>query len=293
MADIIYLQPGLTTVVASGPQYGIPVTLVGPDGTRAVFNNPSDPDYVGMLTNITGMDSPEVRESAEDLVEEDGGQHGDFFYGRRPIVVEGMVDNRPLGPLAGMSETVVRNNRMTRLQRATNALRSDATMRWLPDGGNEQMVLVRRQQPLRISGGWNKSFQLALVSADYRIVSAALHETQFAPSASVLQSLRNVGTTSTLPVLTVFGPATNPTFYNFSAGGALVLNYALAAGHFITLDFAEKTATLDGVTNIYSAVDFVNSQWWPMVPGDNSIRWNATGTTGSSSLRVNWRDAWV
>ncbi len=291
MAQIVVVQPGQTDVVSSGPQFGVPYTLIGPDGTRAVFNAFEDPDYVGSLSDVTGLDSPEIREFSEDLVEDDGSTHSSFYYGRRPVVLEGQIDNRPSGPLSDLSTNVVRNLRMTRLTRATNAMRKDAVIRFAPEGGLEQQVSVRRQQPLRITGAFNKTFQAGMVAEDPRIYSAALREVIIAPNVSTLIS--NVGIADTHPSVTLFGPATNPIITNLATGEQVKLTYVLAAGAYLVLDFARKTVLLNGATSVYSSVDFVNTDWWTLLPGANTVSWTATATTTASSMRVNYRDAWI
>lgn len=292
MTRLVVVEQGYTEVISSGPQFGVPYVLIGPDGTRATFNDPSDADYVGWLTNITGMDSPDVRESASDLVHEDGGVHGTFYYGRRPVVVEGQIDNRPTGPLLGREPNVVRNVRATRLQRSTNAMRNNGVMRWTPDGGIEQYIEYRRQQPLRISGAFNKTFQAALVAADPRIYSAALREVRISAANTDVQ-VANLGTAGSSPTITLQGPVTNPTLRNMSTGGVITLNVTLGAGDFLVVDLANRTVLLNNATSVYAAVDFLATQWWEIAPGSNNIRWTGTGTTGATNALVRWRDAWI
>src|SRR3954468_16656107 len=95
MSQFVPVQPGLSNVTASGAQFGTKYVLLAPDGARVVFKYQNDADYVGWLTNISGLDSPDLRESADDLIGDDGGVHGLFFHGRRPLVLEGMIDNKP------------------------------------------------------------------------------------------------------------------------------------------------------------------------------------------------------
>src|SRR5687767_14064650 len=97
------------------PQVGCKYTLTGPDGTIASFNDPNDANYVGVLSEVTGLDSPEVRESAEDLVQADGGWHGNFWFGRRPITLSGIV--------YGHADHLTRDTRLDRLRQASSALR--------------------------------------------------------------------------------------------------------------------------------------------------------------------------
>jgi Phage tail protein len=136
-------------------------------GDFAVFNDPTDGNYVGVLTDISGLDSPEVRESGDDLVQADGGIHGDFFYGRRPVTLSGII----LNP----SSTLDRAQKVGKLTRASNCMRNDSILYWTPPGGVIQFLYVRRQQPLRISGAWQKNFQLQLVAANPRIQSSTLN----------------------------------------------------------------------------------------------------------------------
>lgn len=286
MTHIVTVEPGQSNIVASGPQFGVKYTLTGPDASRATFNDPTDMDYVGWLSDISGLDSPELREAADDHIGDDGGIHGDFFHGRRPVVLEGMVDSRPTN--------ADRNIRMTKLQRVTNALRKDLTMRWAPEGGNEQILYMRRQQPLRITGGYNKSFQVALVSADYRIYGAAIREQYHAPNDSTVE-LENAGTTVTPPIFTIYGPATamqvhnrkTGEYFNFASG------YSISAGEYIVIDVANKSIVKNGTTDIYENLVFDTSTWWGIRPGVSNIEFLATGTTVATAMIVRWQDAWV
>lgn len=290
----------------AGPQYSAVYVLQGPDGTRAVLNDPTDADYIGVVTEITGLDSPDVRENADDLVQMDGGIHGDFFYGRRPIVLSGMI----LNPASADD----RNRKMTKLMQASNAMRGDATLTWTLANNNQQFVSVRRQQPLRITDNWQKTFQCSLVAADPRIYSTTLNQITTAASAVPTNIGRiydksydidyggsavaggllisNDGNAITYPILTVTGPGSNPQILNYTTGESINLIYTLAAGEYITIDTLNRTVKLGGTTSRYSAIDFTNTKWWGLVPGLNDIRQGWTSQAGAS-LTVQWRSAWV
>lgn len=119
-------------------EFEAPYRLVGPDGAVAVFNDPTDPNYVGMLTEVTGLDSADVRESAADLVEADGGAHGAFYLGRRPITLTGRV--------FGHATVLERATRMDRARRACLALRGDAMLSWKTASALENLVANPRGQ---------------------------------------------------------------------------------------------------------------------------------------------------
>jgi hypothetical protein len=145
-------------VTVLGVEYGCKYVLTGPDGTRAVFNDSTDPDFVGILgPETSGLDSADVREDATEAVEEDGGHHGDFYDGRRPVVLVGTII---------ASSATNRNEKSRRIKLASRALRKDATLKWQPAGGPEVELLLRRQQPVRITKGYVKDFQIPMVAAD-------------------------------------------------------------------------------------------------------------------------------
>lgn len=290
----------------TGPQYSAIYILTGPDNTRAVFNDQTDPDFVGVLTEITGLDSPDVRENADDLVQMDGGIHGDFFYGRRPVVLSGIV----LNPLSADE----RNVRMTKLMQASNAMRDDAILSWTLENNNQQFLSVRRQQPLRITGNWQKEFQCSLVAADPRIYSTTLNQVTTAASAvssnvgrqydkeydtdyggtAVAGGLviSNDGNGMTYPILTVSGPGTNPQILNATTGESINVIYTLGSGEYLTIDTLNRTVLLNDASSRYGSVDFVTTEWWGLVPGLNDIRQGWTSQSGAS-LTVQWRNAWL
>lgn len=150
----------LPTISPLGVELGARYELVGPDGTRAVFNDPTDAAFVGYLTDLSGLDSPEVRDNVDVRAADDGARHGSFYLGRRTLSFQGLI---------GSPDATTRNAMISRLQRATNALRGDAILRWQTTGGLPVEIRVRRQDPLRISGLASKTFQIGLASADPRV----------------------------------------------------------------------------------------------------------------------------
>ena len=128
-------------------EFGARYSLVAPDGATAVFNDPFDTNYVGVLTDVTGLDSADVRESATDLTESDGGAHGSFFLGRRPIVLSGIVINH--------TSVAERTLRLDRARRASLALRGNSTLSWKPSSRRENLII--NPSP-RVNGtGWSSS----------------------------------------------------------------------------------------------------------------------------------------
>lgn len=276
------------TIYAQIPELSAVYTITGPDGTQAVLNDASDPSYVGTFGSdgITGLDDAEIRENAWDLVEADGGVHGPFWLGRRPITMA--ID------VLGVSAQD-RNAKLEKLKRATNALRADGTLVWTtPNGlGPNQRLSFRRQQPRRITGAWLKTCFLSLVAADPRIYSTSIHtSTQVQADGNV--SWDNQGDYYSPPSLKINGPGTNPTV---TMGGTFPIvfnNLVLTAGQYVTVDLVQRTVVDQSGANRFGAVDFLNTAWWQLPPGGAAVKiqW-VSGNTAASTLVGTWRDSWV
>lgn len=264
--------------------FGVTYTLTHPDGTIAVFNSPSDPNFVGYLTDIAGLDSPEVRESGDVYTERDGGINGNNYYGRRPLVLEGLIPQ---------SAEALRQARIEKLQRASNAMRVDATLSWTePQDGIQRRVLVRRQVPARITGGVDKRFVIGLVSASHLIESAAQVTTD---PGNLTANVTNSGNAEALPIITLThsgaaAATTSPTTVTIGGVVALKLNMAQAPGAQYQFDFAKRTAkqTSGAGANIYRFLDAVATTWKPLPPGLSAVV-SDKGTW----LMVQHRHSWV
>lgn len=292
--------------IPSGVQFSVKFTVTNADGAVAVFNDPTDPNYVGMLTDITGFDMPDVRENADNLVQMDGGIHGDFFFGRRPMTMSARV-------LAVSAAD--RNDKINDALRAFAALRDDLEIKWTPDGGQEQFISARLQQPMRVTGNWIKEFQVGLVAADFRKYSTDLASSTVAadatagvggfgfplafpinfgvanPTGQLLAE--NNGNVTTYPVFTITGPGSNPSIFNATTNQTISFAYTLAAGETLVVDTLNRTVMLNGTTNRYSALDFTTTSWFGLVPGVNDLRLIYPSYSTGAALQVQWRHAWL
>jgi len=275
------------TVYPQVPELAAVYTITGPDGTVAVINDQTSGNYVGTFAEdgLTGLDSPDIRENAWELVEADGGVHGNFWLGRRPITLQLTIQ-------AGDATT--RGARVEKLKRATRALRGDGTLSWTTPygGGPNQQVTFRTQQPMRVTGAWAKSVFCGLVCADPRIYSTSLHTTHIDGNGTPV-TVTNQGDFNSPPSLKVTGPGTNPTVTN--NGVNIKFNsLTLAGGEYIVIDLVQRTIVKSDGTNQYGTLDFLNTNWWYLASGDNNVAlsWQS-GSTAASDLDISWRDAWV
>lgn len=290
-------------------ELNIPYELTGPNGIRVVLNDQADPDYVGVVTEVGGMDAPDLTESAENMVQEDGGLHGDFFYNRRPLTIDGML----LNPV----DATERNNRMLKLSGATDALRGDAVLRFQPSGMEMLRTTVRRQNGPRFAGAWQKTFQLGLVAEDPRIYSDTVYSQSVAAALTGAPtqgrafpetgnitygagdtagqlSITNTGNATTYPVLTITGPGNFPALINATTGYTLYLTGTMSASDVIVLDTnpLRRSVILNGGLSVYSRLRFSDSTWWGLIPGINDIRLTFASFSTGAAMGIQWRNAW-
>lgn len=291
-----------------GVEQGAIYEIVGPDGTRAVINDPTDQDFVGFLTSPpTGLERAGVRENGEDIPEADGGVHGAFLYGRLTWTLQGVIP--PIGSKRSWIE------RQNRLLVATDAMRGDGELRWSPSEGVPVRVRFRQQQPTRITERRPKAFLVAGVCESSGIEAQGLtvetvtpgdepageflmFPTAFplggngaAPTGVIANTL---GRSTAWPTVRVHGPCTNPTITNATTGQKIALECTLNAGEFLELDTrpGRRSVLLNGTANRYSAVDFPNTSWWGLVPGQNEIRLGLASFGAGCRMDVEWRDTW-
>jgi hypothetical protein len=271
---------------------------------RAVFNDTTDTDYICGLAGddaITGLDSPEVRESYADLSESDGAIHGTFYSGRRPITISGTVVS---------TTSSDRASKMTKVSEAFNALSSDSTLTWTPSGSISQFVRVRKQQPTRFAGaGTAKSFFGALVAADPLIYSSTLrtHDAQAVATgggpytlASPL-TIQNRGNADTsFEIIRVRWASGTITAIEVRVGGALgpivvsLSSLSLATGTpvgQIEINTRLRTVTDQTGASAYSKVDFTTSTWATIPTGYSQFYIKTTG--GTATADIAYRDAWL
>lgn len=271
----------------TGPESGVVYTIESAEGYQAVLNDPTSPNYAGMLVGeeaVTGLEGAEVRENITDLVEADGGSQGPNWAKPRTFTLK---------PTVWAATPAARNAMLTRLQRASNAMRSDLTVKFTPSGSIPQFLTARRAQRPVVTGAFAKQMFLAFTAADPRIYSQA----QYA-SAPILTgtpgSLENQGTAEAWPTLRINGPGTNPTVTGH--GVSLSLTTTLTAGQYVDIVTkpGSRSITKSDGSDLYSSLNFLSSAWWGLLPGINSvsIAW-ASGNTAASTLVVTWRDTWL
>ena len=108
-----------------------------------------------------------------------------------------------------------------------------------------------------------------------------------------LVRVTNQGNTDSPPTLRLRGPMKNPIITHKTSGKELRLSITLNTGDTLDLDTRNHTIIANGDINRYSALDFVQSNWWSLEPGVNDVKLSATDFSTDSSLTVYWNDAFL
>lgn len=313
--------------LASGQQSSGKIALISGDGFRIVFNDRSDPDYIGPLVGpdaVTGLDGYEVRESTEDRTDAHGATSGPSYAGRRPVTLAGAIVPEGASEPAAMID---RNIKLGKLRRvASSMMVRDGTMIFQPAGGYEMQTRLRLQQPPRTPGAWVKDFQLALVAQDPLLystewvvasaqgnapggiepISYDLNGDVNSPwgTTHTQLSVTNAGNAGTFLdpndpgapfVATIQGPGTNPVLFSATAESALFFN-AITLGNYdvLVIDSATGNITLNG-ENANGLLYIPRSRWFGMMHGANDFRlgFSSFPSSPSASLTIAAQHAWL
>ena len=276
------------------------------NGYTAVLNDPTDDNYVGLMTDLKGV-WPGIRGGDSSRSAGNGAQRGVRKRSARKWMATGVIEAWP---------PTTRNERIDRLTLACDALDDDATIKWTDASGiDKQIMYLRLGDEHDVTGGMPKDCLFALDSTDYRVFSQELHEEsatfEALSSGGVIfpivfpvvfgagvltaqMTVTNAGNQPTPPIVRIDGPALNPRVYNATVDASMVIDYDIPAGEYITIDrYADYPVTLNGSGNIYRAFDEVNSEWWELAPGDNDIRLYCDSFSDGSGATVYWRDGYL
>jgi hypothetical protein len=283
-------------------------TLTAPDGTAVVLAGPSSfpqAATVFLVEEVTGFDSPNVRQDIEDLPEQDGAVAGNYFFGSRPITIKGKI-------LA--STAAFRNTSVISLQRALRGMTSSSTLSVTGVPALPDMQVYCRLDNVRITGGYIKDFILSLVCPDPLMYSSALHTqtasgliavsgvafpivfpANFGGGSGAVLSLTatNAGNYDSAPTIRLTGPINSPQVKNATTNETLYFDgVIIATSEYVDIDMAGHTAVKNDGTNLYGRVRFPGSTWWRLAPGANVIELRSDGVA-TPTLLSTWRDAWV
>ena len=244
-----------------------------------------------MMLELQGLDIPLVRYTDFDLPADDGS----FFP------VQDSLDTRKVNGkflieanLGAASAMAIDN--LVRVVRPANFLMYCSFL--IP--GREKLYVAGRprrlnydKERLELSGVTPADFQFVaadptIYSVDQQSIGITLDVGENSESLVVFHN----GTYLSPPTFSIVGPATDPRLTNVTFNNRQIkVDVVLGAGDTLAIDVLNRTVRLNGV----SRYDLVRSdnQWWEVLPGQQTITYSRTGTTGSSPMTMTYRKAFV
>lgn len=101
-------------------------------------------------------------------------------------------------------------------------------------------------------------------------------------------TIENTSEVPSYPVIKITGKITNPEFINRTTGESFKLQgYSVDASAVTVIDMGERIVTLNGGNAFaYASPD---SDWWPLVPGENRIEFVSGAGGDVTTAEISWR----
>jgi hypothetical protein len=268
------------------------------DGIRL---NPDAAGYAALLPfvdvdRVSGLDSPEYRLSQRDHEGVDGGYVDAEFVQARTIVIEGTLYADPLDADA-VCDSLRYNYRPVKDVLPFYYKHPNKPIRLVygkPQGVRYDVDNLRREGKTAI--------QMTILCPDPYIYDAVLQQGFF--GRIVYQGsghgfnhgfnlsfggdigdpggleVFNGGNRNAYPVITVFGPVTNPVISESSSGRHIGLDLTLGVGEYVEIDTRRHRVTLNGMVSRRNKVT-IGSRWPYVKPGASAFTFS-----GSSNIPV-------
>ena len=258
-------------------------------------------------TGLTGWDSPDLGETAENRTGADGAWDTLNYYSGRQVSIDGLIQARTA---AGLDAA------MDRLAQAIPA--RDRLITFTVNESTAKQISARRSGRLMTD-------KLTDVTAEYSISLLAPDPRKYEVDAqTVLASLGdveggvtlptvlplvlpprdpggvfftavNAGTYDTPPRIRIAGPGRNLGVANLTTGQALVYPFELLTGDELVIDTNVGTATINGTAYRAPSAGSTVVARFLLPPGTNNLQMLGTRTVAGLTplLTMTWRSAWI
>ena len=260
------------------------------------------------IQSIDGLESmPTIRSQDDDRGYLDGGFSGNDFLSARDITINLIV-------LAGNGNSAKKNANLLKTALQYQQVGVTPLQFQLSPDDNLQVVYGRvRGRQISIDTNFSLGFivaQFKIHCPDPRVYDFAQQSLLLTPSLPIGRTyprtyprvygisagsntgvVVNNGNVTTYPLITITGPAINPTIGNLSTGQTLNFNVTLSATDVLIIDLNARTITLNGVParNLLTGI----SQWFAAPVGNSSYYFTATGTSNTTTATIAWNSAYV
>jgi hypothetical protein len=271
-----------------------------------VVLNPDDTSLLPFvdITEVQGLDTPEIRTSERDHEGVDGGFLDAEYEKMRTIILEGQ--------LIATVDTV--EPFLDSLKGNWAPRRASVPLTFALPGVNERCVFVK---PLGLRYDLAEArrygvtdIQFMCQAEDPRIYDTALQEYEIAAGLNITTGVAfplafdfgfgavvspdgttiiNSGNRPAPAVITIPGPVTNPIIYNDTYSNALEFEIVVGASDYLVIDLLNRTVKINGTASRRGAL--INPDWFYLEPGDNFLRYRAAAD-GATPASIAFRNAW-
>jgi Siphovirus-type tail component, C-terminal domain len=112
-------------------------------------------------------------------------------------------------------------------------------------------------------------------------------------------TIHSDGTYETWPIYRMFGPVTNPGIDLIGPVSGVVIGrivftgITVIEGDYLEINTKLRTVMLNGISSRYNFVDFGNTIWTPLQPGDNQILYYGDDSAAPAFVEIVWQDAFL
>jgi len=226
-----------------------------------------------ILRSFDGFEYPEVLSSIEDVAGIGGAHYVNSKFGRRRMSFQ--------GDLVGTDKFLQRRDLLS-------VLRQRGTMKLFEVTTYDDLLLRFEAEIIRLTMPYTHqihSFLFELQSPDWRLFS----QTEESEEVTVNDSdiITNNGTELTDVIFTITGPGTSIDIQNLETGESFSIDDLIADDEVI-VDTLNRTVTKNG-DDSYS---IFTGDFFGLQPGDNTIGFDVSGSTGATSLTLTYRHAY-
>nr|WTB31177.1 phage tail family protein [Streptomyces sp. NBC_00830] len=132
----------------------------------------------------------------------------------------------------------------------------------------------------------SKTFSTGASGSFFPVLPLTVRDSQVLGDATI----DNPGCAPSFPVWTIHGPATSAVVTNTTTGQSFSVTASLGSSDVLVIDTRERvqTAVLNGSTNWWPNLT-TDSELWALQPGRNDISLALVGTTGDTTVRVDYQ----
>lgn len=257
------------------------------------------------MGKLEGWDSPDLDEGADTKSGADGLWDTENFFGGRTLTVGGIL-TAPTYEAREAAEYRLRQA-VTR-NRLIQFTVGETTPRWvwarrsgrlmigpLNDVSSEYSISLLAPDPLKYGGPQVAEVLTVPVPggglAPPWTPPILIPASTSGPSQAVFT---NAGIYATPPVITIYGPGSGISIYNYATGLQLAYDLTLGATNYLTVDVAKGVALLNGTAQRPPMVGSCVTSTFVVIPGDNVLQIFGTLTAATPpSADIRFYSAWT